>query len=356
MTDYGYPWPEIVSCEQFPIDNDMCIQAQSEVARTKATTAPPHHSSGHHHRRKPASSSPGLEHDAIGTHHQNGGGRKKSNPGKKRKHHMRSEFQEPPPAPHHQPQHMHQPQPEEDAFSFDSLMVTEPVKDRPMLFNQAALSSSSQAEGQYVSDHHATPKDPLYHQVIENYCKSSWILKARLATVNRPVLGPSNRHVVKLRNYQPLEGGAKFPPFQRHESMALILVPAIDELNGNLTQSLVAGADRSRRASEGAGRRRYLIMGDTINDENLASFAMPWPHKSGPFRKALKAIKQGQVNCRSINSESGSTAATVETTTASSETLIQTARPSKRARAQKGNRGNHHRKSSSPSQVASSSS
>jgi len=28
MLKYGYPWPKIVHCDQFPIDNDMCIQAQ----------------------------------------------------------------------------------------------------------------------------------------------------------------------------------------------------------------------------------------------------------------------------------------------------------------------------------------
>ena len=28
MTKYGYPWPDILSCHQFPLDNDMCILAQ----------------------------------------------------------------------------------------------------------------------------------------------------------------------------------------------------------------------------------------------------------------------------------------------------------------------------------------
>lgn len=28
MAVYGYPWPEIVRCDQFPLDNDMCIMAQ----------------------------------------------------------------------------------------------------------------------------------------------------------------------------------------------------------------------------------------------------------------------------------------------------------------------------------------
>ena len=28
MSSYGYPWPEVVRCDQFPPDNDMCIMAQ----------------------------------------------------------------------------------------------------------------------------------------------------------------------------------------------------------------------------------------------------------------------------------------------------------------------------------------
>ena len=28
MSKYGYPWPHIVRCDQFPVDNDMCIMPQ----------------------------------------------------------------------------------------------------------------------------------------------------------------------------------------------------------------------------------------------------------------------------------------------------------------------------------------
>lgn len=40
MLKHGYPWPRIVDCAQYPIDNDMCIKAQLQQ--------PP--SSGSHHR------------------------------------------------------------------------------------------------------------------------------------------------------------------------------------------------------------------------------------------------------------------------------------------------------------------
>ncbi|XP_037076841.1 secreted frizzled-related protein 5-like [Pollicipes pollicipes] len=29
MAEYGFPWPDIVRCDKFPVDNDMCIKAQS---------------------------------------------------------------------------------------------------------------------------------------------------------------------------------------------------------------------------------------------------------------------------------------------------------------------------------------
>ncbi|XP_076371272.1 secreted frizzled-related protein 1-like isoform X2 [Tachypleus tridentatus] len=31
MSTYGYPWPDMVRCDQFPLDNDMCITVQSTV-------------------------------------------------------------------------------------------------------------------------------------------------------------------------------------------------------------------------------------------------------------------------------------------------------------------------------------
>ncbi|XP_076355812.1 secreted frizzled-related protein 5-like isoform X1 [Tachypleus tridentatus] len=32
MNTYGYPWPDMVRCDQFPMDNDMCITVQSPVS------------------------------------------------------------------------------------------------------------------------------------------------------------------------------------------------------------------------------------------------------------------------------------------------------------------------------------
>ncbi len=30
MSTYGFPWPSMLDCNKFPVDNDMCITAQSE--------------------------------------------------------------------------------------------------------------------------------------------------------------------------------------------------------------------------------------------------------------------------------------------------------------------------------------
>lgn len=27
MTTYGFPWPEMLECHKFPLDNDMCISS-----------------------------------------------------------------------------------------------------------------------------------------------------------------------------------------------------------------------------------------------------------------------------------------------------------------------------------------
>lgn len=36
MMKYGYPWPEMVSCEKFPLDNDMCMSAMSKSGSESA--------------------------------------------------------------------------------------------------------------------------------------------------------------------------------------------------------------------------------------------------------------------------------------------------------------------------------
>ena len=36
MKSHGFPWPSMLDCDKFPLDNDMCITSQSEKKRQKA--------------------------------------------------------------------------------------------------------------------------------------------------------------------------------------------------------------------------------------------------------------------------------------------------------------------------------
>lgn len=39
MAHYGYPWPDMVRCDKFPLDNDMCIGVQSTAAASEASAS-----------------------------------------------------------------------------------------------------------------------------------------------------------------------------------------------------------------------------------------------------------------------------------------------------------------------------
>ena len=35
MASHGFPWPSMLDCDKFPLDNDMCITSQSERNKQK---------------------------------------------------------------------------------------------------------------------------------------------------------------------------------------------------------------------------------------------------------------------------------------------------------------------------------
>ena len=35
MESHGFPWPPMLDCDKFPLDNDMCITSQSEKKKQK---------------------------------------------------------------------------------------------------------------------------------------------------------------------------------------------------------------------------------------------------------------------------------------------------------------------------------
>ena len=40
MQAYGFPWPPMLDCDKFPLDNDMCITAQSVREAAAGDTGP----------------------------------------------------------------------------------------------------------------------------------------------------------------------------------------------------------------------------------------------------------------------------------------------------------------------------
>lgn len=39
MKTYGFPWPDMLKCDKFPPDNDMCITPQSIANSTEGETS-----------------------------------------------------------------------------------------------------------------------------------------------------------------------------------------------------------------------------------------------------------------------------------------------------------------------------
>ena len=35
MESHGFPWPSMLDCDKFPLDNDMCITSQTERNKQK---------------------------------------------------------------------------------------------------------------------------------------------------------------------------------------------------------------------------------------------------------------------------------------------------------------------------------
>jgi len=113
----------------------------------------------------------------------------------------------------------------------------------------------------------------------------------------------SSTSQLKLRSFRLLHG-----KLSRSES------PIIVEINSNLSNSLIVeqetvgqtGGQTGGHASQEhvQARRRYFIMGsESSSGQLVATFVMPWPHKSAQLRKALKAIKNGNIKCPEIKAE-----------------------------------------------------
>ncbi|XP_054152594.1 myb-like protein D [Oppia nitens] len=294
MLNYGYSWPTIVKCDQFPIDNDMCIQAQHGRQQSVAAAAPPlvsqtsDRSSNHNNNRVVTSSDQHQEvkhHRKPGSSHRNKGNGKH----KRRNHNVdivddnNSNSQRQSTTGAHkvtvyEPQVGHlQVQPNLDASRVDNNNEMSVNTDRPPIRKW----SDSQRQ--------------LYNDVITNFCRSQWILKARIYPVN------NNKNEIKIRNYRLIHGEMR--PNQ---------APVVLSANSTVIEKLMDNADQSSSSSPVItkqttdAQRRYFIIGTTDADTNTnwATFVMQWPHKSPQLRKALKAITNNDYDCtKQDNSE-----------------------------------------------------
>jgi len=256
MLNYGYPWPKLVQCDQFPIDNDMCIQAQ-------------HSSSG----LSPSQSLGDKNiNSANNENNKNRKGNHKKNSGKKqRRFHAidNSDF----PA---KKETVFQPEPGHQRSS--QLDSETKIRQEPQV--DQVIDSNGQT-AQQPNQKWNKDQRQLYNDIIEKFCHSEWIIKARLHTPN------SQKSEVKVRNYRLIQGSIQ----QKQTPLVLSVNNSIIDLIKNQANQQTEGPQQL------AARRRYFIIGRNNGKENVITFIIQWPHKSAQLRKAIKAITNQNYNC-----------------------------------------------------------
>ena len=319
MRKYGYPWPSIVECNQFPVDNDMCITAQHGAGGVigEQTTRRPNPSSSHqgvnHHNRE-SYPEPSLvvapptgrkqrrkgknNNGKKGPSNGNGNGGNQENGGKKsrlgggrnrERHHQSSSAPVQPSPPttsdavlppiHHHLLPMtvmsHHKTSSNNVFESDGpagkVARSEPTTAAPSLSSVVSSLGSHVIASMSVNE--LDSRRQLHRLILSRFCHSTWSLKTRASTVTRTKDG---RLVMKLRNYRVLHGRFGSSSDDSDGSAQVeVIVPA------NLTGELeLRGLTEALDA-----RRRYYLMGETgSSGVNVATLAIPWPHKMGQFR------------------------------------------------------------------------
>lgn len=281
MSKYGYPWPSIVHCDQFPVDNDMCIMAQHGQGGIMGPPDPP--------VKKPVphvSGGRAKDKDKQRVREQSKGEKRRKNKNRQKHAERRrnngqsaTENEEnvgpsreitPKRPPHHHlqtlPQMVEKPQPvlyEADQYEKKKVARSEPPP--------ASVVSSSVVSSSVANDDDAPAIDSrrkLHNLILARYCGSQWSLKAR-AFVERK---PGDELVLRLRNYRVLHG-----TFRADMKSVEIVVP------GNVSREMMA-TDGEGLQPGGDARRRYYLMGESRGKQNIATMAIPWPHKMGQFR------------------------------------------------------------------------
>ncbi|CAG2118707.1 unnamed protein product, partial [Medioppia subpectinata] len=170
MLNYGYPWPKIVECGQFPIDNDMCIQAQHS-APAPPTAAPGGQQSVAD--KKPIATNQHTEnkHRKGDRHHNRKGGHHNNNQGKKGKKQGRMQTVEVPPGVPKETIYQPQPGHLQRSVQLDSQtprLIDEPQVDQAMTAPTPATGAADQRPPRKWS----RDQRQLYNDIIANFCRS----------------------------------------------------------------------------------------------------------------------------------------------------------------------------------------
>lgn len=290
MSKYGYPWPHIVRCDQFPVDNDMCIMAQHGLAGGVVGLEGGGNSSFNSSPPQP------VEHYPDGTPKGTGlipsqtqgggvGGKKGEESHKKRRkskknrkvvsttstssplvllsQDLTSSTTTSPHRVHHHLQTMTEQQ--------------ETSKDSPPVVEESGLIHHYPSTMVVSSNEN---KVDVQDRILSGYCHSDWSLKVRATARGNPD-GSITLHV---KSYRVLWGGSQTSDMRP----SLITIPA------NVTQEITSSSRTSSASdiktvhamtmAKDQDKSRFYVMGNTRGHLYLANFAIPWPHKSPHFR------------------------------------------------------------------------
>jgi hypothetical protein len=161
MLNYGYPWPKIVQCEQFPIDNDMCIQAQHSPPAVQTLTD-----------KKPITSNQHTEskHRKGGNH----GNKKGGHSNKKQRRYQPMEPVLPDDYPPPVKVTVYEPQPghlqRSGQLDSETRMKEEPQVDQAMSGGPALTATTTEKPVRKWNKE----QRQLYNDIITNFCRSQW--------------------------------------------------------------------------------------------------------------------------------------------------------------------------------------
>lgn len=310
MSKYGYPWPHIVRCDQFPVDNDMCIMPQhglgGGVVGLPSSEESRRGGGGGGNSSSNLSQPVELYPDGTPKGIVNQAGKKEESTKKRRKNKKNRNIVSSTSTPfsaqdltsspssttsvpsllhHHHLQTMTEQQ--------ETLLKASPPPTESGI-HSTSISVGSNGNKVHVQER-ILSKVHVQERILSGYCHSEWSLKVR-GTATRDPDGSITLHV---KSYRVL-WGLLFPSSDLRPS--LITVPA------NVSQEIASSApsfassfassspfssafDSTRKhaktphhAVEDKSSSRFYVMGNTKGHQYLANFAIFWPHKSPHFR------------------------------------------------------------------------